>query len=455
MAWPQSVEGVMRVVDQMLDLVYAGFLGTPHSAGIGVAQQYTQMVWTARQGVDTAQRAMVSRAIGMGNLPLARLSVYQAVTVTTIFWFVIASIGIIFTEPMLRLLGVSDNVVDKAVPYMRVQFAGQIFMGLQQLASHALIASGDPITPMKSQIVSRIAHAILSPMLIFGPLGLPGMGIAGAPLAAAVGNTLALSLNARVLLTGRSRLHLKWSEYRIEPKLIWQIVRIGGPAAVNGAERSIAQLILVAFVTPFGDNALAAFTLSRRVEMFANLGSQGFGQASGVIVGQNLGAGNPSRAKQTIYWALGYVMTIKTLLTLLLFAFPHVFLSLFTRDPELLALASTWVRIQCVGHLFMGSGNVFMQSFMTAGATIWPMFVTLVALWGFELPIAYVLSQHSSLDEYGIAVGSTVAMMVRPFFHVPYFLSGRWMRARVFDDSQGPPRAAQAAVGDPEDELVT
>jgi putative MATE family efflux protein len=443
MAWPQSVEGVMRVVDQMLDLVWAGFLGTPHIAGIGVAQQYTQMVWTARQGVDTAQRAMVSRAIGMGNLPLARLSVYQAATVTTVFWLVIATIGILFTEPMLQLLGVSDSVSDKAVPYMRVQFAGQGFMGFQQLSSHALIASGDPLTPMRSQIVSRVAHGLLSPILVFGLLGLPGFGIAGAPMAAATGNAIALTLNARVLLTGRSRLHLKLSEYRIEPKLIWQIIRIGGPAAVNGAERSVAQLLLVGLVTPFGDNTLAAYTLSRRVEMFANLGSQGFGQASGVIVGQNLGAGNTARARQTILWALGYVMTLKTILTLLLFIFPHILLSLFTRDPELLALASTWVRIQCIGHLAMGSGNVFMQSFMTAGATMWPMFVTLVALWCVELPLAYLLSQELGVGALGIAWGSTMAMLVRPALNIPYFLSGRWMRAKVFaDQSTRPPEAA-------------
>src|SRR5688572_8730095 len=124
-AWPQSVEGVLRIVDQMLDLVWAGVLGTPHIAGIGVAQQYTQMAWTARQGVDTAQRAMVSRAIGMNNIALAERTVYQSVTVTAIFWVVVGSLGIIFTEPMLRMLGVSANVIDKAAPYMRVQFAGQ------------------------------------------------------------------------------------------------------------------------------------------------------------------------------------------------------------------------------------------------------------------------------------------------------------------------------------------
>jgi putative MATE family efflux protein len=309
---------------------------------------------------------------------------------------------------------------------------GQGFMGFQQLFAHALMASGDPITPMKAHIVSRVIHGVLSPFLVFGFFIFPELGITGAALAAIVGNATALGMCTYALFSGRSQLHLKWSEYRIDRRLIWQIIRIGAPAAVNGAERSVAQLLIVRFVTPFGENALAAFTLSRRVEMFANLGSQGFGQASGIIVGQNLGAGKPARAKQTILWAIGFVMSMKTVLGFFLFFFPELFLSLFTRDQELLELTSTWVRIQILGHLFMGPGNVFMQSFMTAGATVYPMIVTLIALWVIELPLAYILSDTLGMGQFGIAWAITIASMSRPFFHVPYFLSGRWMRARVF-----------------------
>jgi putative MATE family efflux protein len=447
-AWPQSVESVLRIIDQILDLVWAGFLGTPHIAGIGVAQQYSQMAWTTRQGIDTAQRAMVSRAVGMGDIALAQLTVFQAATVTAGFFVLIATIGVVFTEPLLGLLGVSETVIDKAAPYMRIQFMGQGVMAFQQLFSHALIASGDAMTPLKANMVSRATHGILSPFLVFGLFGFPELGIAGAALANAAGNAAALSLVGRALFTGRTRLHLRLSDYRFDPKLIRQIIRIGIPAAVNGAERSVAQLILVRFVSPFGDNALAAFTLSRRVEMFANLGSQGFGQGSGVIVGQSLGAGKPERAKQTIYWALGYVLTIKTVLVLALFTFPDVLLSLFTRDPELLALGSTWIRIQCLGHLAMGFQNVFQQSFMTAGATLYPMMVTLAALWMIELPLAYLLSGPLGMGQLGIAWAVTIAMLARPLFHIPYFLSGRWMRARVFAAaSAGEARAPPAAVG--------
>ena len=447
LAWPSSVEGALRVVDQVADLIWAGILGTKPLAAIGVSQQYTQMAWTARQGVDTAQRAMVSRAVGMGDIALANHVVFQAGTITMVFFLIIASIGVLFTEAMLRALGVSEAVIDSAAPYMRVQFMGQGVLAFQQLSGQALAAAGDTITPMKSTMVARVLHMVLSPFLVFGLLGFPEVGLAGAAAAAMAANSVGLSLNLRALFRGTSRLHLRLSDYRIDPKLLWQLLKIGGPAAVNGAERSIAQLVLVGLVTPFGDNALAAYTLTRRVEMFANLGSQGFGQASGIIVGQSLGAGKPERAKQTVLWATGYVVMVKTIFTAFVFFYPQVLLSLFTRDQEFLDLASDWVRIQVFGYLAMGVSQVMMQSFMTAGDTLFPMLVTLIAIWGVQQPFAYFLSDNMGMGQFGIAWAVTISMFSRLLFFVPYYFYGRWLRIKVFDlpSPQAVPKPAVAS----------
>jgi putative MATE family efflux protein len=303
------------------------------------------------------------------------------------------------------------------------------------------------MTPMKATMVSRIIHIFLSPALVFGLLFFPDLGIAGAALAAIVANAVGLGMNLRSLMTGRSRLHLKLSEYRFDPHMIWQIIKVGTPAALNGAERSIAQLVLTRFVTPFGDNAVAAFTLTRRVEMFSNLGSQGFGQAAGIIVGQNLGAGKPLRARKTIIWAIGYVLTVKCIFCTLLFFFPDVFLSLFTREQELLDIGSTWIRIQVFGYLAMGATQVLMQSYQTAGDTVFPAIVTLIAMWGVEVPLAWVLPEAGlGLGQYGIAVAVMLAAFSRLVLLVPYYFTGRWMRVSMFDapvpQASGQPAAA-------------
>jgi Na+-driven multidrug efflux pump len=95
----------------------------------------------------------------------------------------------------------------------------------------------------------------------------------------------------------------------------------------------------------------------------------------------------------------------------------------------------------------MGTQNVFQQSFMTAGATLYPMIVTLIALWIIELPLAYLLSDPLGMGQLGVAWAVTAAMLARPVFHIPYFLSGRWMRARVFAPPPDPLRQPVLATG--------
>ena len=432
LAWPLSVEGALRVVDQIADLVWAGVFGHRAIAGMGAAQQYNQVAFTARMGFDVGMRAMVARAIGMGDVELAQRVVLQAASLTLAYGVVMVFVGIFLTEALLNLIGVSEGVIALGARYMQIQFIGQAAMGFQNLSGHSLAAAGDTMTPMKATVVSRVIHLALSPVLMFGLLGMPDLGLAGAAVATIIAHLCSLGLLLYVLFKGTSRLHLTLRGYRLDWPLLRELIRIGTPAAVNGMERSLAQLVLLGLVTPFGDYAVAAYTLTRRVEMFGHMGSQGFGQAAGIVVGQNLGRGNIARAKETVLWAAGIAMAINGVLTLAIVAFPEAFLSIFSRETEFLEVAKTWLLIQVVGYVAMGIGNVAAQSFQTAGATVVVMFVTLVTMWGIEFPVALYLSRETELGALGIAWALVTPMLARPLFFIPYFFWGRWYRVRVF-----------------------
>ncbi|MBI4213719.1 MAG: MATE family efflux transporter [Chloroflexi bacterium] len=437
LAWPQFIEGILRVVDQLADLVWAGFLGHRAIAGMGAAQQYALVGFTARQGMDWSMRALVSRAIGMGDVSLANRVVLHAVTITVTYCFLLVAVGITFTEPLLRLLGISEAVIEEGAAYMRAQFVGQAFVGLHFLTSHALAASGDTLTPMKATLVARLIHIFLSPILVFGLLGVPAVGLAGAAVANAVAHVLSLAYLFWVLFSGRSRLHLTFRAFQFDPILIRQLIKIGLPASVNGMERNTAQIFVLAMLAPFGDFAVAAFTLSRRVEQLALTGSQGLGNAAGTIVGQSLGAGKPERAKETVAWAAVCGLLVNGFLALLIVLFPTAFLLLFTRDTEFLDIARTWLMIQAAGYVFVALTQVLNQSFQGAGDTLIVMIITLATMWAIELPLAFFLSRGTELGQFGIAWAMLSPMLSRPVFLIPYFFWGRWLRIDVFGDRLG------------------
>jgi putative MATE family efflux protein len=433
LAWPQYVEGFLQIVDQIADLFWAGLFGGFRAiAGVGAAQQYILGGFTLRQGIDMAMRAMVSRAIGMGDTALASHVVLQAVMMTAIYSVVLAAIGILFTEPLLRVLGLSDAVIALAAGYMRVQLIGQAAQGFQSLTSNALAAAGDTMTPMKAGITTVIIKLALSPVFIFGVFDLPGLGLEGAALAAVVGNTVSLVYLLVVILRGSSRLRVQLTPFHFDWPLQKRMLRLGWPAAVNRMERTIAQLTFGFLVAPFGDVAYAAFTVTRRMEMLAHQSTTGIGNAAGTIVGQSIGAGQPERARSTVWWAMLFGLMVSGGMALLMAIFPNAFLSLFAREPEFIEAARPWLYICLLGYLALGATAAMGQAFQQAGAPFVVMLVNLASLWA-VVPIALVLTKATPLEALGVAWAMVIALLFRPIAFIPYFLSGRWLRIRLFD----------------------
>tara|TARA_B100001750_G_scaffold135941_1_gene108145 strand:- start:2030 stop:3547 length:1518 start_codon:yes stop_codon:yes gene_type:complete len=429
LAWPQMIEGLLNVLDRVADLFWAGrFFGIHAIGGLAIAQLYTGLIMTGRQGLDMGMQAMIARAVGGGNIKLANHVALQALTITAVFSLLMVAVGVLYTDSLLNIMGVSQGVIEVTSLYMQIQFVGFAGQAFRMMTGGALQASGDTLTPMKATTISRIVHIILSPILIFGWFGLPELGLPGAAWGNVIAQFLGVMWNFWALFAGTSRLHLTLKGYYFDGPLLIRLIRIGLPASGTGMERSIVHLLLARLVTPFGDLALAAYGITRNLELFTAMGSMGLGRASGTLVGQNLGAGRPDRARQAIWWSIAYITLIRGSLGIILMIFPVFFITIFSGNKDLVEVAIWWVRIQALSGLVMGSGMVFTQSFNVAGDTMAPMIVTFIAMVAVELPLAFVLSQWTPLGQYGIPIAITVAMVVRTAVYFPYFLKGRWSR---------------------------
>ena len=432
LSWPQMLESVLNILDQLVDLLWAGRLpgGFRAVAGLGVAQSFTQFGMMARQGLDMSMRAMIARAVGAGDIKLANHVALQGFTMTTVYSVLMVIVGLALTDVLLRVIGASEAVKDETATYMRVQFVGMSTMSFRMMTAAALQASGDVVTPLKATTLTRVIHIALTPFLMFGWWWFPDMGLAGAALANVLAQLAGCALNFSALFGGNSRLHLSLRGYRADLPLIWRLLKLGAPASVGGLERATAQLALLRFVTPFGDVALAAYSITRRSEMFVNFGGMGMGQGAGILAGQNLGAGKPERAREALKWAQVYMFLLNGVVGALIFALPVLFVSLFTSNPEVVDLTSTWLRIQVFAAVFMVQAMVFQQAYNVAGDTMAPMVVTLLAVWGVEIPLAWFLA-HSHFGVLGIAYASIAGFAARWLFYFPYFFWGRWMKVKV------------------------
>ncbi|SVB27954.1 uncharacterized protein METZ01_LOCUS180808 [marine metagenome] len=431
MAWPQMADSALTVVDQIADLFWAGRMGYKTIAGLGVAQIYILIYSTARIGLDAGMRAMISRAIGANDREYANHVLLQALTMTFIWTLVVGGLGIIFTDKLLSMVGVSGAVVESATMYMQLQFVAYSMQNFIRLTGGALNAAGDSINPLKAVTVSRGVHILSSPFFIFGWLWFPDMGIAGAAAANIVAQFLGLVMNLIVLHKGNSGLKLSFKSYRVDVILIWRLFRIGLPAAMTSMQRSVSQLVLLVCVSRFGDAPVAAFALSRRVENIVNNTSRGLGRASAAVAGQNLGAGYLNRAKSSLSWALVYSAILSAIAMTLYLLFTEEIAAVFNGDPNFIGHMTTWLIILAIATFPMSSVQVLTHGISNTGATVAPMNITLTTMWLIEIPMAFGLALLTPLDSGGVPWGIACGNGVRCLAFLWYFYRGSWLKSGV------------------------
>ncbi len=431
LSWPMVINESLWAVGPTIDMIWVGRLGVASIAGVGVAGIVVMLLMAARWGLGVGTRAMIARFVGAGDAEGANHVVRQAFVISGIYAIVVASIGISFAEPILSLFGLEADVVAEGTAYLRIIFVGSVAMSFWVMAEGIMYASGDGITPMKITVVVRFVHLLFTPFLIFGWWIFPRMGVSGAALANLVGYSVGMSLGLWVLLSGRSRLRLTLRNFRLAPNIIWRIVKIGIPASVMGIQRSIGNLALMWFIVPFGTLAVAAHALGQRLEMALRLPSFGLGMAAGVLVGQNLGAGQPERAEKSGWLAVGLVEGFMLICSVAVLLWAENIIRIFNTEPGLVEVASTFLRIAAAGYLMMGLNAVLQQAVSGAGDTLPAMLVTLIMIWVVQLPLAFFLPRVTNLGVYGVRWAIIAGMLVGTVAYVIYFWLGRWKRKRV------------------------
>ncbi len=431
LGWPMIISTAVMTLGPTIDVIWVGRLGTAAIAGVGVAGMAVMMMNPLIMGLFTGLRAMVARFIGAGDVANANHVSQQAFVIGIAFSTVMAIIGVFLAEQILILMGLEADVVAEGAAYMRIQFVGIITMSFMSVAQSIMQASGDAVRPMIITIGTRLLHIALCPFFIFGWWIFPSLGVSGAAVTSVISQAVGGAILLWILLTKRTRLWLTFKGFRLDPGIIWRMVKIGIPASVNGMERSLSQLILVRIIAAFGTLAVAGHTLCQRIDMFIIMPAMGFGQASGVLAGQNLGAGQPERAEKTGWLAAGLVEIFMVIGSLVIWFWAESIVLLFNPEPGLVELTSTFLRIAIPSVSVIGFTFVLMQCLMGVGDTLPPMLVSIISFWVVQLPLAYFLPKITDLGVYGVRWAMVIGSIAQTFAFVAYFRVGRWKHKKV------------------------
>lgn len=425
------VEMAMESIFAVTDIFFVSKLGAAAVASVGLTESLLAIVYALALGLGTAVTAIVARRIGEKDPDGAAHAAAQGVLLGVIVAIVLGSLGSIFAPQLLALLGATPAVLTQGTGFARVMLGGEASVILLFLLNAAFRGAGDPAIAMRVLLISNAINIVLGPCLIFGVGPFPALGVTGAAIATTIGRGTGALIAFLTLVRGNHRLAVGVRHFRPDGSQMGALVRLAGAATFQFIIGTASWIGLVRIISLFGSVELAGYTVAIRLLIFALLPAWGLANAAATLVGQNLGAGKPERAEQSVWTACKYNLAFLTALGVIFVALAPTLTGFFGHDAEVSRVAARALRIMSIGFPCYAYGMVVMQAFNGAGDTWTPTWLNFLIFWCWEIPLAWLLAKPLGWGATGGFVAIPIAFSTMAVVGAVLFRRGRWQVQRV------------------------
>jgi len=431
LAGPMFVSAILQNVQSLIDLFWVGHLGSDAVAALAISGTTLMLLFPLIIGMAAGTMAVVSRRFGEGRPDKASEAGGQSLALSLVFGLTTGLVGWMVARKVCVLLGATPEVATLAVSYLKISFLGSFSMFMLFIGNTILQAAGNAIVPMLTMILANLLNLVLDPVMIFGLCGMPRLEIRGAALATVTAQLVSVGVVQALLCSGRLRVHIHLSSWRLRPALAAQLMRIGFPGTGQMLSRSLMALVLMRIVAGCGTAAVAAYGIGLRFHMIALMPAFALGNAAGAMVGQNLGAGKPQRAQAAAWLAAAMDVVITIVSAAVLTIWAPALIRVFDANPQVVAVGAAYIRTTSLFYVFVGVAIVLGRGLIGAGDTVPPMVFTIISLWGFQVPLAVVLSRTVTPPTQGIWWAIACAVTVHGILVAGWFLLGKWKKKKV------------------------
>ncbi|HTB24556.1 MAG TPA: MATE family efflux transporter [Puia sp.] len=421
LAIPMILELSLESVFAVVDTFFVSKLGPHAIVTVGLTESVISLVYSIAIGLSMAATAIVARRIGEKNPDGAAHAGAQSLIVAIIATAFVSILGVIFAENILTLMGADALVVKEGAIFTRIMFGSSLVIMLLFLINGIFRGAGDAAMAMKSLWLASILNIILCPVFIHF------MGLKGAAIATVIGRTGGVLYQCYHLFKGKGIIRLRAVHFNYDPQLLKSIVTLGWPATLQFLIGSGSWIFLARLVAETGGTvASAGYQIAMRNIVFFILPAWGLSNAAATLVGQNLGAKNPSRAEKSVYLTAKYSVFFMGTVMLIFLLLSDSILRIYTKDEAVIKVGSLALRWVGSGFLFYGIGMVMIQALNGAGDTKTPTWINFIGFWIFQIPLAYLLAFGFHLKETSAFIAIPVAETLIALVASYYFRKGKW-----------------------------
>lgn len=432
LAIPMVLEMLMESLFAVVDVYFVSKVSNDAVATVGITESVLTLVFAVAIGLSMATTAVVARRIGEKKPEAASEAAGQALLLGIVASAPIMILGLFFAKQVLTLMGAPAETVAQGWRYTSIMLAGNISILFLFLINGIFRGAGNASLAMWSLWLSNGINILLDPCFIFGLGPFPELGVTGAAVATNIGRGTGVLFQLFILWRGVGAIKVGLPQLKPNFALLRRMLGISIGGIFQWIIATSSWILIVRFISSFGKEAVAGYTIGIRIFLFTLLPSWGISNAAATLMGQNLGAKQPDRAERSVWLTAIYNALFLGSISVALIIFAPNLISIFqSDDAEVIAQGTLCLRIISAGNLFFAVGMVITQSFNGAGDTQTPTRINLIAFWLLQIPLAYLFGLVLGYGPKGIYTMVVVSESAGAIIAMFVFRRGHWKKMVV------------------------
>ncbi len=407
---PMMLGIISMVAFNLIDTFYVGQLGKKELAALSFTFPVIMVIFSFIQGLGIGATALIAKSIGRKDRPKAARETTDSIALTLLITGIFIAIGLLSLEPTFRLLGADAETALLVYDYMQIWYIALFFVSAPYVGNSAIRATGDALTPAFIMLFAVVINAILDPILIFGYLGAPALGLKGAAIATAISRGLTLILSFYILIRREKLITFHIPSFKIISACWKSILAIAIPSGLARLIVPITTGVITTILATYGDYAVAAFGVGSRIEFLASSILIALGASIGPFVGQNFGSQKLARVKEAVSISIRFAFVWGLFIWALLAFFAPQLASIFNNNVQVLETVQNYLWIVPAGYGMQGILGIINSHLNTVNKPLQASMIIVIQMLFIGIPAILLANRIAGIHGVFVALALTYAV---------------------------------------------
>ena len=422
MSLPMMISMLVQALYNIVDSIFVAKLSENALTAVSLAFPLQTLLIAVGTGTGVGMNALLSKSLGEKNFKKANATASNAAVLYFFSYLVFFILGFTIVRPFYasQIGNADQEIMTLGIEYLSTVMIFSFGLLAQVFFERLLTSTGRTIFSMTSQLTGAITNIILDPILIFGLLGAPKMGVTGAAVATVIGQCVAALVAGFCNHRYNHDVKLKFHGFRLDFHIIGTIYAVGIPTIIMQSIGSVMTYCMNRILIEFSSTATAVFGVYFKLQSFFFMPVFGLNNGITPIIAYNYGAGQRKRMLKTIKLSMLVAFCLTFIGFLCFEGIPQILLGMFNASDEMLTIGVPALRIIGIHYLIAWFCIVSGTVFQALGKAFFSMIVSIMRQLFVLIPASYILAKLGGLHVvwWSFPIAEVISLMVSSFFLV-------------------------------------